>query len=201
MTIEANMPVYKNKPEKKPAIKVESDFDSGNVYESKLCMNLHTGTHIDAPLHMFEEGDTTENYTLDQLVGNALVIDLSDIDERIIKKQHLEHLNIEENIIILIKTANSYVDFFEFDFVYLSGEAAIYLASKNIKAVGIDGLGIERGVPEHPAHQVLLSRGIPIVEGLRLGHVEAGAYNFVALPLKINGVEASPVRAILTDIY
>jgi len=201
MTIEANMPVYKNKPEKKPAIKVENDFDSGRTYESKLSMNLHTGTHLDAPLHMFENGDTTEHYTLEQLVGNALVIDLSGIEDRVIKKEHLKHVNLDENIIVLLKTANSYVDFFEFDFVYLSGEAAMYLAGKNIKAVGIDGLGIERGIPEHPAHQALLSRNIPIVEGLRLGHVEAGSYNFVALPLKISGVEASPVRAILTDIY
>lgn len=199
MPINENMQVYKNKENKRPEIIEESNHVSNKVHESKLSMNLHTGSHVDAPLHMLENGATMDAYDLEQFIGKAVVIDLSQIEGRVIEKHHLINQPILEGDVVLMKTANSNANEFEFDFVYLSGSGAHYLSELGVKAVGIDALGIERNAPGHPAHQALLSKNIPIIEGLVLGHVKAGTYGFMALPIKIEGVEASPVRAVLTE--
>ena len=199
MTIKETMQVYKNRESKKPHISLDSDHQTGNSYESRLNMNMHTGTHVDAPLHMIEGGNTMETYSLDQFVGTALVLDLSHLSERVIKKADLQTFDIKANDIVLLKTANSLVEDFEFDFVYLSGQGAAYLASLGVKAVGIDALGIERDAPDHPAHSVLLKKNIPIIEGLRLLEVAQGHYDFIGLPIKLNKVEAAPLRAILIE--
>ncbi len=199
MTIEMTMQVYKNRDVKKPQITVDSDHISGSAHETRLNMNMHTGTHVDAPLHMMAGGQTMEVYDLEQFVGKARVLDFSQLSDRVIKKSDLLEKFIEQGDIVLLKTANSTTDEFEFDFVYLSGEAAAYLSSVGVKAVGIDALGIERNAPGHPAHKALLENNIPIIEGLRLADAAEGIYEFIGLPVKIAGVEASPLRAILID--
>jgi len=199
MTISPSMQVYKNREAKVPKISIDSDHETGHVHESRLDMNLHTGTHVDAPLHMIAQGEKLEIYNLDQFIGPALVLDLSQVHRRVIEKEDLESFSIQDGDIVILKTANSSSDVFEFDFVYLSGEGASYLASCGVKAVGIDALGIERDAPDHPTHRVLLEKNIPIIEGLRLGHVNAGRYEFVGLPIKLDNVEAAPLRAILIE--
>ena len=73
------------------------------------------------------------------------------------------------------------------------------LASRKIKGVGIDSLGIERNQPDHATHKILLGNGIHILEGLRLKNVKEGEYTLIAAPLNIKNVEASPVRALLVE--
>lgn len=199
MTIKEDMQVYKNKESKIPKISVDSTHQTGSSYESRMNINMHTGTHVDAPLHMMDDGDTLEIYSLDQFMGKSLVVDLSEIKDRVITKADLLDKAIEQSDIVLLKTANSYTDQFDFDFVYLSGEGAAYLASLNVKAVGIDALGIERDAPEHPAHLALLKKNIPIIEGLRLAEVSEGRYEFVGMPIKVDRVEAAPLRAVLIE--
>ena len=75
MTIEEGMQVYKNREEKRPRIIVERDFKSGSTYESRLEFNLHTGSHIDAPLHMLENGETIASYALERLITPCKVFD------------------------------------------------------------------------------------------------------------------------------
>tara|TARA_Y100001933_G_C18917219_1_gene529398 strand:- start:410 stop:1039 length:630 start_codon:yes stop_codon:yes gene_type:complete len=199
MTIKEDMQVYKNKPHKRPIISVDSNHETGASHESRMNINMHTGTHVDAPLHMVDRGEKLDVYSLDKFMGQARVLDFTDLVNRVITREDLEEKDIKASEIVLLKTANSYSSAFEFDFVYLSGQGAEYLAAIKVKTVGIDGLGIERDAPEHPAHLALLSKGIPIIEGLRLGNVEEGLYEFVGFPLKIEGVEAAPVRAVLID--
>jgi len=98
-----------------------------------------------------------------------------------------------------LKTKNSFSDDFDYNFVYLSGDAAKYLVSKKIIGVGIDGLGIERNQPTYDTHKSLLSNKVMILEGLRLKEVLEGSYKLIILPLKIANVEASPARAILIE--
>ena len=86
---------------------------------------------------------------------------------------------------------------FDFNFTYLEKTGAEYLASKKIKAVGIDSLGIERSQPNHETHRILAGKNIPIFEGLDLGRVRQGRYFFHGQPLKIMKGDASPVRAVL----
>lgn len=193
LKIHEGMKVYKNKVEKKPHIKCVSE---GPVYESDLSANLHTGTHIDFPLHMIPDGKTSEDYAIDHFVGKCYVKDASYLNRRILKKDLLD-INIKKFDFILFKTKNSFSDVFNPDYIYLSEEAAEYLADFNLKAVGIDALGIEREQAGHPTHKILLSKDILIYEGLQLKDVEEGIYEFIGLPIKIEKVEASLVRALL----
>ncbi|PYQ19198.1 MAG: cyclase, partial [Acidobacteria bacterium] len=87
---------------------------------------------------------------------------------------------------------------FQEDFVYLTGEAAVYLAQAGLKLVGIDYLSIDRhGSKDHPAHLALLEAGVVVVEGLDLSQVEPGEYELTCLPLRVTGAEGAPARVVL----
>lgn len=196
MTIHEMMTVYKNKPEKKPKITNRSNFQTAQAYESTITMDMHTGTHIDAPLHMIEGGETMSLYSIERFVVKAKVLDLTHIEEAINQKD-LEAFDIQENDFILFKTRNSSVEVFDFNFVYLEKSGAKFLVDRKIQGVGIDALGIERNQPNHETHKLLLGNQIMIVEGLRLKDVPEGEYTLIVLPLKILETEAAPARAIL----
>lgn len=198
MEISEDMQVYKSREEKKPKIINQYNFKNSSVYESQIDLNLHTGTHIDAPLHAIENGPITEDYNLNRFYGKCLVIDLTEIDDKISKDDLLKY-DIERDIFIIFKTKNSLVESFKKDFIYLDESGAKYLVDNEIKGVGIDGLGIERNQEGHPTHKLLLSNDIPILEGLRLKNIKSGIYTISAFPIKIKEVEASLVRAVLIE--
>lgn len=199
MTIHENMAVYKNKEEKKPGIITTSDFFTGSAFESELHMNLHTGTHIDMPLHMIPGGATSDNFDISTLITDCTVLDLTHVSDKI-SDTHLCKKEIPQNEFVLLKTRNSYLDSFNPEFIYLDASGANYLKELKVKGVGIDALGIERSQPGHETHKILFQNDITIIEGLRLSEVPEGTYRMIALPLKINNVEALPARVILTDI-
>ncbi|MBB6175388.1 arylformamidase [Anoxybacillus tengchongensis] len=189
------MPVYKNKPEKQPKLMtITNDY----VTESRIDMDVHTGTHIDAPLHMVKDGETFETIPLEKLVGYCKVLDVTHVNDRI-TKEDLIHFDIQENDFILFKTKNSFDDAFNFEFIYVAEDAATYLAEKRIRGVGIDALGVERNQAGHPTHKTLFNHHIIIIEGLRLKDVPAGEYWMVAAPLKLVGTDAAPARVLLFE--
>ena len=99
-----------------------------------------------------------------------------------------------------VKTKNSLlpsVGLFDPHFVYLEAAAAQFLVTKHLTVVGVDGLGVERDQPDHTTHNILFQSNIIIIEGLRLGLVAPGSYDFICLPLSIIGAEAALARAIL----
>lgn len=196
MPITHMMPVYKGKEHKRPKLSIDSDFSSGSTYESRLEMNLHTGTHIDTPLHMIPEGYTLEKIELSKMVTDCKVLDLTNVEDKITESD-LSKFNINEGDFILLKTRNSFEDILETDFIYLDKSGAEYLRSKKIKGVGIDALGIERNQPNHETHIRLFEADIMILEGLRLKDIEEGEYLLSAAPILIQGTEAAPVRAYL----
>lgn len=198
MVVDQNMPVYNNKAEKKPVLTVDRDYHSGNVYESVIKMNMHTGTHIDAPLHMLEGGDTIDKLDISKLVTQCTVFDLTKVQNKI-TSEDLKRKNIKPGSFILLKTKNSFYDGFDMEFVYVDATGAEYLKELQISGVGIDSLGIERAQLGHETHKTLLGNGIIILEGLRLAEIEEGIYQMVALPLKIIGTEAAPARVILIE--
>lgn len=198
MEIHYDMPVYKGRDFKRPLITTDSDFGSGSVYESRLNMNLHGGTHIDAPLHIIENGKTLDDLPLEKVVTRCKVLDFNDVETKI-TDEHLKNKNIVSGDFVLIKTKNSFDEILEKDFIYLDKTGAQYLKDKEVSGVGIDALGIERDQPGHPTHNILLTSEIIIIEGLRLRDVDEGEYILIAAPIKIRGVEAAPVRAILIE--
>jgi len=189
------MAVYKNKEEKQPEINTKTN---GHVTESRLSLDVHTGTHVDAPLHMMNDGSTFESINQEDLVGKAKVIDVTDVKGAISDKD-IEAEDIQEGDFILFKSQNSFEEEFNFDFVFVGEDAARYLAERNIRGVGVDGLGIERSQPEHPTHRSLFEKDVIIMEGLRLKDVAAGEYFMVAAPLKLQGTDASPARVLLFE--
>ena len=196
MTIQANMPVYKNKEEKRPRITVHKDFSSGNIYEAHIAMDMHTGTHIDMPLHILPGGASTDELDITNLITTCVVLDMTDVKEKITALE-LKNKDIKPGMFVLLETSNSYVESFIPEFVYLEATGAEYLKSLAVTGVGIDALGIERAQPDYPTHKILLEQGIMIIEGLRLAEVKEGIYKLIALPLKIKGVEAVPARVII----
>jgi arylformamidase len=198
MTIHEGMQVYKDKDEKRPKIYNTVNHQTGKVHESRIDLDVHCGTHVDAPLHMLAGGETIETIGLEQLVGPARVLDLSHVEDAITKDDLVPH-GIRRGERILFKTKNSLSEEFLWDFVYLREDGAQYLIECGVMLAGTDGLGIERAQPEYTTHRPLLRNGIVIVEGLRLAHVEPGSYWLVIAPLKLTGIDAAPARAFLVQ--
>jgi arylformamidase len=203
--IDISWPINKNTVEYKNKgvldIKTVKDIQHDGVHETYVKLDMHTGTHIDAPKHLVKDGVSVENIPLDHLIGDCKVFDLTNVGEKIVASD-LQKFDIQENDIILFKTKNSFFSDtgkFESNFIYLDKTGAQYLVSQKIKTVGIDYLGIERNQPEHETHRALFESNITIIEGLRLAEVDPGKYFLICLPIKFEGVEAASSRAVLFD--
>jgi arylformamidase len=189
------MPIYPGTAETK-IIAVKSG--SGQSFLSEIQMTSHAGTHVDAPAHADETGQTVNQLDLSIFYGPARVLDLTACEESI-KPHDLEEKGVMQGERVLFKTRNSARGFKEFrdDFVYLSADGAEYLAQLGVKLVGIDALSIkQRGAKENTSHTALLSRGIPILEGLNLAGAEEGEYKLAAFPIALQA-DGAPARAVL----
>ncbi|RXI97780.1 cyclase family protein [Anaerobacillus alkaliphilus] len=189
------MPVYKDKKEKQPKL---TTVTNGYVTETRLEIDAHTGTHVDAPLHMIVNGETIETISIEKLVGQCKVFDLTGVNDKV-TKEDLERFEIQRDDFIILKTKNSFDEEFNFDFIYLEESGARYLAEIGIRGVGIDTLGIERSQEGHPTHKTLFTNNVIIVEGLRLKEIPEGQYFMVISPLKLAGIDGAPARALLFE--
>ncbi|MBU8896958.1 cyclase family protein [Corallococcus sp. M34] len=171
--------------------------DDANV--SKISLGVHTGTHVDAPVHFIPGAAGVDSLPLTSTVGVARVLEI--LDPRAIRVEELRRHDIQAGERILFRTANSSRDWpraeFQPDFVYLSLEGARYLAGLRVRTVGIDYLSIGSAEEGEPTHRALLDAGVCIIEGLVLSHVSAGTYDLVCLPLRLEGGDGAPARAIL----
>jgi len=176
--------------------------DSSNV--SRLDINLHTGTHVDAPRHFLQNGKTVEHLPLDVLVGPSYVAHLPDATD--VTPRNLTDLNLPSGTKrLLLRTRNSELwaaktSEFKEDFVALTHEAAQWIVDKKIRLIGVDYLSIQRYSDDSRTHQILLGAGTIALEGLNLSNVKTGFYELICLPLSLVGAEASPARAILRQI-
>lgn len=201
MTIEPNMFVWKGRDTKRPEFTITRDYDASGegARETKVAMDMHTGTHIDAPLHFVHKGETMDSISLDKLLRPVKVFDLTAVED-VIEPDDLVELDIQKGDFILLKTRNSIEDIVEGNFIYISGAAAQKLVELGVEGVGIDALGVERDQPDHDTHHALLGAKIIIIEGLRLGEVASGDYFMIAAPLKVDSLEAAPTRVLLTEL-
>jgi arylformamidase len=173
---------------------------------SRINMGVHTGTHMDAPLHFIANGKSIDRLPFEVTVGPARVIEIK--DKVSIKAEELQQYNIQRGERILFKTRNSpqcwQTDNFAADFVYITRGAAQFLADAGVKLVGVDYLSVgspsdpEKGIKD--THDILLGAEIWLIEGMNLTVISAGDYNLICLPLKLMDTEGSPVRAILQPI-
>lgn len=196
MTIKPDMQVYKNDEAKKPKFDVVADFESGHYHETNVTLNVHTGTHMDFPLHMIKDGETSSSLDLSRMIGAVKVFDLSHVCSAI-DLGAVETLAIAPHDNVFFKTKNSFSETFDPAFIYIKHDAADYLAELHLNIVGVDGLGVEHSQPGHPTHKSLMAADTYIIEGLRLKDIEPGIYYMYALPLKIENMDALPMRVIL----
>ncbi len=179
-----------------------TDMAKGDrVNLSHVSMGSHAGTHVDAPLHCLPDGIPVDRIPLDRLTGTARVVYV--VDGQSIGPDVVDGAGLEPGQIVLFKTRNSAlwrIDRFAEDYVYLSGVAARRLVEKGVAAVGIDYLSIDRYGGGLDAHTILLRASVPIIEGLDLSAVDAGLYECVCLPLRLEGAEGAPARVIVRAI-
>ncbi|MGZ3796044.1 MAG: cyclase family protein [Pseudobdellovibrionaceae bacterium] len=182
--------------------KVSMDFAQGDHLSlSSMESTLHLGSHADAPSHYHKEGVSIEQCSLDTYLGRCQVIDVSPVKGELTR----EKLGPVEILAprILFKT-NSIVDVNQWqnDFTYLAPELIDGLASQGVRLIGIDTPSMDHSQSKSlECHQAFFRNRISILEGLVLQNISPGLYILVALPLKIQGAEASPVRAVLLDQF
>lgn len=189
-----------------PSVKITRirDAEKGDSHTvSRMEMGSHTGTHIDAPLHFIRGAIGVDKMPADLMLGKARVVEIKDKES--IKVSELEKHEIKRGEKLFFKTANSPAvwrgsDFKE-EFVYITDEAGEYLASKEVKLIGVDYLSVgsyKKG--GRALHRLLLKAGIWIVEGLNLAEVPEGACEYICLPLKIKNGDGAPARVLLKHI-
>jgi len=167
---------------------------------SRLDAGVHTGTHIDAPVHFIDGGAGAEATPLEALIGSAYVVDATEVDGDI-DSATLEQLELPANARrVLFKTPNSRLwaeERFSPDFVGLTESAAQQLVQRGVRLVGADYLSIAPKSDPAPTHVTLLGAGAVILEGVDLRAVDPGWYRLVCLPLLLEGSDGAPARALL----
>ncbi len=169
---------------------------------SRIDFGSHTGTHVDAPKHFFDDGAGVDALALDVLMGPARLLAFDETVLRIGETELAAH-DLSGVTRVLLKTRNSAwlasgtAEFHE-DYTYLAPDGAEYLAQRGIELVGVDYLSVEQfHSGHHRSHRALLRRGIIIVEGLVLAEPAAGDYELRCLPLLLPGLDGAPARAVL----
>ncbi len=201
LTIQPGMTVWPDDPQVELYRKVK--IEEGSEYNgSVLNMSVHTGTHVDAPYHFLNDGNTVDKLPLEVLVGPVLVVELPDSVSRI-DAQIVESLFLDQSVErILFKTRNSKFwlqtpGVFHPDFVAISADGAQALVAHGIKLVGIDYLSIAPFNNSRETHEKLLKAGLVLIEAVDLSQVQPGKYTLVCLPLKLKDTDGSPARVIL----
>ncbi|MDZ7294968.1 MAG: cyclase family protein [candidate division KSB1 bacterium] len=169
----------------------------------RLSMSTHTGTHVDAPAHVFPGGRTLDQFPLDVWLGQVRIAAVP--SKCHVTAEDLRRVDLEGCTRVFIKTSNSllwdaHVRFFVKDYVYLAPDAARYLADLGLVLLGFDYLSVDKfGDQSLPAHKILLGQGIPIVEALNLAAVTPGDYEVVCAPLLLAEAEGAPARVFLLE--
>jgi kynurenine formamidase len=202
-TISENMPVYPGT--EGPKLKTANTYEKDGFKETLITMFSHTGTHMDAPAHLFPNRITLDAYPAEQFVGNGLVIDCSDLGEgqRItmsyIDKVKEKAQNAEYILFYTGWDKHWGTSAYFGDYPYITEEVAEYFIQNNKKGIGLDVIGIDPIRDGNlTLHKILfLKTNIVIIENLtHLSDVGNEVFTFVALPLKYENADGAPIRAI-----
>jgi len=198
--ISPTLPVWPNNP----GVELErmNKMEAGaNANVSRLALGVHSGTHVDAPVHFIQGAAGVEALKLEILMGPAYVLDLPGVAR--ITAPDLASAKIPADTPrLLIKTRNS--EFwargdkeFHTDFVGVGPDAAEWLVQRGVQLIGVDYLSVAPWKESRLTHEILLKAGIVIVEGLNLSDIKPGTYELICLPLKLVGSDGAPARAVL----
>lgn len=170
-----------------PYSEVVRRMDAGDICNlSGFFTGCHSATHMDAPRHFVIDGDTIDQLPVERFIGKCTVVTV----EGIVTGEQIDKLLPSCEKMVLFRGEGQ---------AFLSQSAAFALVDGGISLVGTDAQSIAPIGDERAPHNELLSAGIPILEGIDLTGITDGTYTLIALPLKLKGLEASPVRAVLIE--
>ena len=198
------MPIYRGDPS--PSFVSYATLEKDGVNLTKLTLGSHTGTHIDAPRHFIPDGIGVDQISPTKLVGEAYVCDLSSkpfgsgitgLDLR----KDLEGRVAEDDIVVCYTGCSERWgdESVGSNYTYLTGNAAEYLVSKRVRAVGIDFLSVEKfRAPDPVAHKTLLGNGIFIIESLSRATKQFVSQRIlmICMPIKLQNGDGAPSRII-----
>ncbi len=208
-----SQPVYHNcvgwPTYKMTDVKYEAYYSRDQFNAERIDMNVHTGTHVDAPFHFFSDGKTVDEISVDKWQGEAVLVDLRDKVESchgIVPSDLIEYDDlIKEQSIVLLNTGwgnkrKNWDKTYCNDWPYVTGELAEYLAKKNIKGCGIDCLSVGGWYEGtgRPCHETFLSNGIWALEEVYFPDeiMKQKTCHLYAFPIKLQGFSGAPVRAV-----
>lgn len=178
-------------------INIIADFAEQGFRESQWLLSAHTATHIDTPSHILRSGFTLDDYEADQFIGKGKVIPFN--EERL--RQFIGRNSADSLDFLLLHSGWDKRwgrdDYFR-EYPLLTENLASQIATLGLKGIGIDAPSFDN--PDSatlPVHHLLLGSGLILIENLHnLQAIMNQSFTFIALPLKIVGAEASPVRAV-----
>ncbi len=168
--IRHGMDVYPGDPE--VVVEEKNSISQDGFSLRKLSLSTHSGTHMDFPSHFIENGKTADDFELERFFGETAVVS-----------------SFQDPIPYGVKNILSKEG-------YLTEDRARMFLKNGVQLIGTVHESIEQDYP-YPLHKLVLESDIIILENLELRHVEPGIYRLAVLPLKIEGAEASPCRAVL----
>jgi arylformamidase len=179
-----------------------SELEAGAPFElSRVEMSAHLGTHIDAPAHFVTDGKRITDFAAADFVFPAHVVDIPGDGQ--VGVAAIADVDAQPGDALLLRTENSRsgrcrAGVFASDWVSVGADAANWCAEHELGLVGIDYISID-GFDDtgYPAHHAILGAGALVLEGIDLSAIIPGCYTLLCFPLKIEAVEASPVRAVL----
>ncbi len=173
-----------------PELSVFSAFGAGDSCNmARLVTTLHCGTHADAPLHFIPDGKTINQVSLEKFIGECTVIEVD--GGRITGDYVDKHFPKREKRVLIKSSGKAYFD----------KTGAEEIAYYGYELIGTDAMSVGSAEDQTGPHRALLSEGVAVLENLDLSRVSSGKYFLIAQPVKITGVEAAPVRAVLLDGY
>lgn len=176
------------------------DFETGNknLLLSSIRTTVHLGAHTDAPNHYDPTGASIDQRSLGYYLGPCQVVSVRLHSGERIRPRHVSDISLGASRVLFKTGSFPQPDRWKNDFNALSAELVEQLASQEVVLVGIDTPSIDLADDELlESHQAAARHDMAILEGIVLSHVPDGLYTLVALPLRLQGADASPVRAVL----
>jgi arylformamidase len=197
----ASLPTWPGDP--RLEIRHFGSYERGDQFQATaLSLSAHTGTHMDSMRHFIRGGRTMSDWVPGDTVGAVRIVQLETPGP--ISIAALEQCELRAGERILFRTVNSstrwYAEPFNEGFVCFTAESAEYLASRQIRTVGVDYLSVGNTSNGVAVHNHILGAGIWIIEGLYLGDVAPGAYEMICLPVKLAEADGVPCRVLVRPL-
>lgn len=167
------------------------------VNVSRITLSSHVGSHADAPLHYRADGRHIAELPLDPFIGPCHVVDARRAGALVRAEDVLPFLPARAER-VLIRQYQAYPESWDENLKGLAPDLVTALAERGCRLIGVDAASVDPANSKTlDAHRRIDEHGIFIIEGLVLDHAAPGAYELIAPPLKIDGCDAAPLRAVL----